>query len=71
MAPPTKIVGVETQQRMLDRGKDCVLKSLIQNECSFRGDNYVCTPFKRVFERCTMRDGRVVNVEVTTQETNS
>lgn len=70
MAPPTKILGLDTQQRMLQRGENCSLKSLVQNECAFNGNDYVCTPFKRLFEQCMVKDGRVLNIEVTNLNTN-
>lgn len=70
MAPPTKILGYDVQQRMLERSQECALKSLTQNECAFNGHEYVCVPFKRLFQQCVMRDGRRLNIEVTNEATN-
>lgn len=70
MAPPTKILSPENQRQLLERAKDCSLKSLTQNECAFNGHEYICTPFKRLFQECIVRD-QLIRIEVTDKFTNS
>ncbi|AET38533.1 Som1p Ecym_3015 [Eremothecium cymbalariae DBVPG len=69
MAPPTPIITRDEVEPILSRTKDCILASLIQNECHFDGHNYVCIPFKRLFEECTLNKRRV-RIEVTDISTN-
>lgn len=60
MAPPTPIlskeqVKKEQEQGQLHGSKDCQLKSLTQYQCQIfppGSAEYVCVPFKRVFEEC-------------------
>lgn len=33
-------------------GKNCELKELIQNQCTYDGNNVKCLPFKRIFLQC-------------------
>lgn len=70
MAPPTKIVGPEQQHKLLEKARDCELMSLTQNECTLNGLDYICTPFKRLFQQC-MVGKRQMRIEVTDEYTNA
>lgn len=63
----------------------CHLKLLTQNECTYKilneGLEYICVPFKRVFQRCLIPEVRTVNgkkqhlerwvnIEITDAKTN-
>lgn len=56
MAPPTPILSKEQVKKDQDQGsKDCQLKSLTQYQCQIfppGSGEYVCVPFKRMFEEC-------------------
>lgn len=78
MAPPTPVFGKDELEPLLKKVKPpCVLKSLIQNECTFNGEEYICVPFKRLFKECLLdsktKDGRasrIVRIEITDRHTN-
>ncbi|KAL6015666.1 hypothetical protein ACI3LY_004894 [Candidozyma auris] len=91
MAPPTVVLSrTEVQQRYKEQLQNpekyqCHLKSLTQNECTFKmsdaGMEYICVPFKRMFQRCLIpetktvggkkqRGERWVNIEITNATTN-
>ncbi|SCU81904.1 LAMI_0B08152g1_1 [Lachancea mirantina] len=74
MAPPTPILGPEELDRAKGQVlKPCKLMSLTQNECRFDGHEYVCIPFKRVFQECQAGKGKhkhTLRFEVTTAATN-
>ncbi|GAV54701.1 hypothetical protein ZYGR_0AS00230 [Zygosaccharomyces rouxii] len=72
MAPPTPILTPEQVSRekeriqVLKKKNKCELKSLTQHLChAERPGEYICVPFKRVFEKCL---GRAL--EVTDADTN-
>ncbi|SCW01488.1 LAFE_0E00738g1_1 [Lachancea fermentati] len=70
MAPPTPIFGKEELSPLLEKiHGPCQLYSLIQNECTYDGQGYICVPFKRLFEECSVGD-RTIRVEVTDAHTN-
>lgn len=73
MAPPTPVFGREELELVRNKVEEpCQLKSLIQNECEYNGLEYVCLPFKRVFQECIVGAQRQrVRLEVTTELTNS
>lgn len=65
MSPPTPVLtGLQAHRlyaKQLDNPNDynCTLKSLTQNECTFRVSpdsavvqETICIPFKRIFQRC-------------------
>lgn len=59
MAPPTPILTrdqiQEEKKRLLQGSRDCSLKSLTQYQCHISAPGngeYICIPFKRVFEEC-------------------
>lgn len=73
MAPPTPILIPEQISREKERiqtlknKKKCELKSLTQHLCHAEAPGeYVCVPFKRVFEKCLGH-----TLEVTDLDTNS
>ncbi|SCU80158.1 LAFA_0B07822g1_1 [Lachancea sp. 'fantastica'] len=72
MAPPTPVFGREELEVVRDRIEEpCQLKSLIQHECEYNGLQYVCLPFKRVFQECIVgKQRQKVRFEVTTELTN-
>lgn len=72
MAPPTPILTTEQILREKERVESlrernrCQLRSLTQHLCHFEDTGeYVCLPFKRVFEQCLGR-----RLEVTDATTN-
>ncbi|SCU87648.1 LAME_0D10924g1_1 [Lachancea meyersii CBS 8951] len=73
MAPPTPVFGREELEMVRIKAKGpCQLKSLVQNECEFNGHNYVCIPFKRVFEECIVGGKQQkIRLEVTSESTNA
>lgn len=92
MAPPTLVhtradIHSQYREQLANPEKHkCLLKSLVQNECTFRINDTstvetICIPFKRVFQRCLVsmpetRNGkkqirdRWVNIEITDEHTN-
>lgn len=92
MAPPTLVhtradINRQFHEPLANPEKyQCLLKSLVQNECTFKIDDAtgveaICIPFKRVFQRCLMSTAhtvngqkqltdRWVNIEVTDENTN-
>lgn len=92
MAPPTLVHSrAEIQRQYHDQLTNpekyqCSLKSLIQNECTFRVlenrvQETICIPFKRIFQRCLLpytetvegkkKSGlRWINIETTDWDTN-
>ncbi|CAI4059778.1 hypothetical protein SKDZ_05G0120 [Saccharomyces kudriavzevii ZP591] len=74
MAPPTTIRSRDqalAPLAALDSHTRCQLKELVQWECQFREADYVCFPFKRLFERCIAPDKSATDYEVTDTYTNS
>ncbi|CAI4397519.1 BGN_3a_G0013760.mRNA.1.CDS.1 [Saccharomyces cerevisiae] len=74
MAPPTTIRTRDqalAPLATLDSQTNCRLKELVQWECQFKGAEYVCSPFKRLFEHCIAPDKSATNYEVTDTYTNS
>lgn len=72
MAPPTPILTPEQvsreeeRARILEKKNKCELKSLTQHLCHAEAPGeYVCVPFKRIFQRCYEH-----NLEVTNSDTN-
>ncbi|CAI4060725.1 hypothetical protein SUVZ_05G0130 [Saccharomyces uvarum] len=74
MAPPTTIRARDQALAPLakpDSHTHCHLKELVQWECQFKGADYVCSPFRRLFEHCTAPGEAATNYEVTDTYTNS
>ncbi|CAI4038410.1 hypothetical protein SMKI_05G0190 [Saccharomyces mikatae IFO 1815] len=74
MAPPTTIRSRDqalAPLMALDSQASCQLKELVQWECQFKGADYVCSPFKRLFEHCVEHGKPATNYEVTDTYTNS
>lgn len=53
MHPKMKTV----EKNMDDIPENCDMYKLIQNECTYDGNNVKCLPFKRVFLRCLEKKG--------------
>lgn len=91
MAPPTPILTrADVQQLYAEQLNNpekyqCLLKQLTQNECTYRmldnGMEYICVPFKRLFQRCLVpvtktvngkkqKSEAWVNIEITDAKTN-
>lgn len=91
MAPPVVVHSrAEVQHQFAEQLNNpqkyqCHLKLLVQNECTYKileeGYEFVCLPFKRVFQRCLVpevktingkkeRSERWINIEVTDAQTN-
>lgn len=92
MAPPVVVHSrAEVQLQFAEQLKNpekykCQLKSLTQNECTYKileeGYEFVCLPFKRVFQRCLVPETKTINgkkhhgerwinIEVTDAQTNN
>ncbi|QLG74421.1 hypothetical protein HG535_0G03040 [Zygotorulaspora mrakii] len=59
MAPPTPILCKDQiqgeHQKLVRDSKFCSLKSLTQYQCNitaYSPEEYICVPFKRLFEEC-------------------
>lgn len=94
MAPPTPVYTKEEVQSQYNgilnnlSKYNCHLKSITQHECTFKlsedkkyPSEFICLPFKRLFQRCLIKaevkeNGkkqameRWINIEVTDLETN-
>lgn len=74
MAPPTPVLSrKEVPQLTRYELMKCPLKQLTQYECSVKGTEIVCVPFKRLFRACKHGPpGREVQklIEVTDDSTN-
>ncbi|CAN3475206.1 protein Som1p, mitochondrial [Diutina catenulata] len=66
MSPPVEVLQ---RSQVPSRYTECTLKSITQHECTFRAQEIICLPFKRIFERCLV-NGKYKNIEVTTRDTN-
>lgn len=69
MSPPTPVFGKDDVDLLLKQANDCKLKSLTQNDCSFIEREYICIPFKRLFQECIMGTKKI-RIEVTDYNTN-
>ncbi|QLL35092.1 hypothetical protein HG536_0H04680 [Torulaspora globosa] len=80
MAPPTPVLTREQLERQISfpSADGCQLKSLTQFQCQIfppGSGEYLCIPFKRLFEECVVAAGASKNTpsrfEVTSPLTNS
>lgn len=72
MAPPTPVfdrfeIWSKYHDQLTGPESNCQLKSITQNECTFKIPNpglkpqAICVPFKRIFQRCLVTTTNVVN----------